>query len=266
MKSLRSRRMLYVPSVPDGREPRRPVEAGPTWSPPRGPTGRARAGCDPAQRDHRQPPDLRAGQARPSDRGVHYPPHPLPAPTGRGWKTLTQGGTFLLRSTPGHFYSGLTGGTQDTPPPPHNPGNSVDLHFGGPPPGDGTRSPLIAYPPPAPPTPFPPAPTAPSFGPAGPPRGRHMGRHRARSPGRGRCDLLPAPPHHTSPPSPHPPPTTLTLLSVGASHTHVTPCMVYRPRYEPNMGRPQYADRGRCGRFIPASPSAPRLLPFHPAP
>ena len=99
--------MLYVPSVPDGREPRRPVEAGPTWSPPRGPTGRARAGCDPAQRDHRQPPDLRAGQARPSDRGVHYPPHPLPAPTGRGWKTLTQGGTFLFRSTPGHFYSGL---------------------------------------------------------------------------------------------------------------------------------------------------------------
>ena len=108
MKSLRSRRMLYVPSVPDGREPRRPVEAGPTWSPPRGPTGRARAGCDPAQRDHRQPRDLRAGQARPSDRGVHYPPHPLPAPTGRGWKTLTQGGTFLFRSTPGHFYSGLT--------------------------------------------------------------------------------------------------------------------------------------------------------------
>ena len=100
--------MPYLPSVPDGREPRRPVEAGPTWSPPRGPTGRARAGCDPAQRDHRQPPDLRAGQARPSDRGVHYPPHPLPAPTGRGWQTLTQGGTFLFRSTPGHFYSGLT--------------------------------------------------------------------------------------------------------------------------------------------------------------
>ena len=67
-----------------------------------------KGGCDPAQRDRGQPPDLRAGQARPSDRGVHYPPHPLPAQAGRGWKTLTQGGTFLFRSTPGHFHSGLT--------------------------------------------------------------------------------------------------------------------------------------------------------------
>ena len=67
-----------------------------------------KGGCDPAQRDRGQPPDLRAGQARPSDRGVHCPPHPLPAQAGRGWKTLTQGGTFLFRSTPGHFHSGLT--------------------------------------------------------------------------------------------------------------------------------------------------------------
>ena len=98
--------MPYLPSVPDGREPRRTVEAGPTWSPLRGPTGRARQGATQPNATAGNPPDLRAGQARPSDRGVHYPPHPLPAPTGRGWKTLTQGGTFLFRSTPGHFYSG----------------------------------------------------------------------------------------------------------------------------------------------------------------
>ena len=108
MESPRSRRMPYLPSVPDGREPRRTVEAGPDMVPASWPHRPGKAGCDPAQRDHRQPPDLRAGQARPSDRGVHYPPHPLPAPTGRGWQTLTQGGTFLFRSTPGHFYSGLT--------------------------------------------------------------------------------------------------------------------------------------------------------------
>ena len=110
MESPRSRRMPYLPSVPDGREPRRTVEAGPTWSPPRGPTGPARQGATQPNATAGNPPDLRAGQARPSDRGVHYPPHPLPAPTGRGWQTLTQGGTFLFRSTPGHFYSGLTAG------------------------------------------------------------------------------------------------------------------------------------------------------------
>ena len=71
---LPSRRTPSLPSVPDGREPRSPVEAGPTWWPHTRP---GKAGCDPAQRDRRQPPDLRAGQARHSDRGVHYPPHPL---------------------------------------------------------------------------------------------------------------------------------------------------------------------------------------------
>ena len=62
----------------------------------------------PTQRDRRRPPDLRAGQARPSDRGVHYPPHP---PSCSGWPGAANthpGGTFLFRSTPGHFYSGLT--------------------------------------------------------------------------------------------------------------------------------------------------------------
>ena len=42
----------------------------------------ANAGFDPTQRDRGQPPDLRAGQARPSDRGV---PLPTPPPTRSGW-------------------------------------------------------------------------------------------------------------------------------------------------------------------------------------
>ena len=33
---------------------------------------------------------------RVTQRDRRHPPHPLPAPAGRGWKTLTQGGTFLF--------------------------------------------------------------------------------------------------------------------------------------------------------------------------
>ena len=54
------------------------------------------------------PPISGPGKPVPPIGGSHYPPHPQPAQAGRGWQTLTQGGTFLFRSTPGHFYSGLT--------------------------------------------------------------------------------------------------------------------------------------------------------------
>ena len=49
------------------------------------------------------------GRASPSLRsGGPLPPHLLPASTGRGVENTHSGGTFLFRSTPGHFYSGLT--------------------------------------------------------------------------------------------------------------------------------------------------------------
>ena len=66
------------------------------------------AGFDPTQHDRRQPPDLQAGQARPSDRGAHYHPTSSPLQLAEGVENTHSGGTFLFRSTPGHFYSGLT--------------------------------------------------------------------------------------------------------------------------------------------------------------
>ena len=54
------------------------------------------------------PPISGPGKPVPPIGGSTTHPTPLPAPAGRGWQTLTQGGTFLFRSTPGHFYSGLT--------------------------------------------------------------------------------------------------------------------------------------------------------------
>ena len=73
-------------------------------------TVRARQGVTQPNATAGNPPISGPGMPVPPIGGSHYPPHPQPAQAGRGWQTPTQGGTFLFRSTPGHFYSGLTAG------------------------------------------------------------------------------------------------------------------------------------------------------------